>query len=455
MIKIRLAELGSYIYVINNDESKRDYLNLVATYNLHKRLYNNSINEKNFSLEELKTSLIVSESKTNLKNNFTIFQAPSLLIINSLRFLIGKKSIQNIINNESNQYLDIAYYFERQKLYSKSLAIYNDILKRKNPDQKQKSIINLHEGYCYSIIGDYTNAKEKFNKVINENKNTNISVTAMILLEYLEDFNKEIMFVKNNSKDNIEKGEKLFKLIAFKEAENILDNLAKETQNKDKDKILFYLARCKEETGKTVDALKIYQRVILENPKSEYAKFSNRRMFIVVNSNPNDKLENLIIKNSNLINDNEFIEFTNVKNILKTQKKEKDVLLEKFENENMTEEGNTIEFIDDSLKKVEEKIVSVKNDIKDNSKITKKYKNEFVYLYDKNGKKIKESYYNNLSILDYYEIYEYDKKGAIKKILHFNGKEELLYYHSYTYNEKGEKVSINTYDPFGKILEYY
>ena len=107
--------------------------------------------------------------------------------------------------------------------------------------------------------------------------------------------------------------------------------------------------------------------------------------------------------------------------------------------------------VSDRLEKQKDK----KNDFDKKIVNSKKFKNEFVYFYNKQGKKIKEVYYNNIGVLEYYEIYEYDKRGTIKKILHFDSKDQLIYYHSYTYNQKGEKETINTYGPDGKILEYY
>ncbi len=458
MINIRLTELGSYIYLINKNESKKDHLNLVATYNLHKRLYDNKISEKSFTIEELKTSLILNEKEKDFKKHFTLKESLALSIINSLRYLIGKNSIKNITTNNSNKELDMGYFYERQKQYNKSLIIYDEILKKREGDKNQKSIINLHEGYCYSIIGEHEKAKDKFNTVISENKNTTLAITAMILLEYIEDFNKEILFIKKSDKTELEKGERLFKLIAFKEAETILENLAKDKESRDRDKILFYLARSKEESGKTNEAVKLFQKIIDSNPNSEYAKFSNRRMFLISNNIQDDSLESLVNKNSILTNDREFIEFSTLKENFKPNQKLLKEISSSKDKTKLQEDSELRDFITDSLKVVSdrlEKQKDKKNDFDKKIVNSKKFKNEFVYFYNKQGKKIKEVYYNNIGVLEYYEIYEYDKRGTIKKILHFDSKDQLIYYHSYTYNQKGEKETINTYGPDGKILEYY
>ncbi|HPO50330.1 MAG TPA: hypothetical protein PLO89_08415, partial [Spirochaetota bacterium] len=272
-------------------------------------------------------------------------------------------------------------------------------------------------------------------------------ITALILLEYLEEFNKEIDNVKKNIDNPLEKGEKLFKLIAFKEAENILENLSKEGKNVNREKVLFYLARCKESSGKTSEALRIFQEIIFDNPKSEYAKYSNRRMFVIANNNNDEKIENLIKKNALLADDFDFSEFIDVKNNFETNINKN----APRENKDKTD----VEFIDDSIKKAQAKLDKIKISDDKNKKPSKKYVNQFVAKYDKTGKKIKESFYNEDGNLEYFEIYEYDQKNGLKRILHYDSDKTLLYYHSYKYNSKGEKTTIQTYDASGKILEFF
>nr|HPO49150.1 tetratricopeptide repeat protein [Spirochaetota bacterium] len=178
MISTRFLELSTLFFSINDEESGRDYLNLVATYGLHKKLYENVIDENNFSLEELKTSLILSENRKKFDKNINFLNFPALSIINGLRFLIGKPKIEKIIDSDFNDDLDLAYFFERQKQYKRSLALYDEILKKIKNDNKRKAIILLHEGYCYSIMGEYARAKEKYIEVINIDKNTSMAITA-------------------------------------------------------------------------------------------------------------------------------------------------------------------------------------------------------------------------------------------------------------------------------------
>ncbi|OHD15252.1 MAG: hypothetical protein A2086_13865 [Spirochaetes bacterium GWD1_27_9] len=449
MINIRIFELKSYLLNINIEESSRDYLGLVSKYKLYKDLYKNHISENNFDINELKTSYLVTEDvKQNISLvKYSTLNYPVLFVINSIRFILGKQFIENIFTKENQSFLDIAYYMERNKHYNNAIYFYKEILKTEKMPRNKKVLVILHLGFCYSIIGEYEKAKQNYLDVINGYENENVAITAAILLEYIEDFKFEIERVKKVEQDPILKSEKLFKLIAYNDAKNILKELKDDKKSKQKEKIDFYIARCEEESGNKNAALKIYQDIILNNSKSEFSKFSNRRIFIIGSFDKNsDKIKSLAKKNNALIEDKDFTQLISIEKKLKTD--DTDSINQQINNlqiKDETTDTKTIEidsFLQKSLQSVDEKI-KLQN------------RNKFVYEYDENGLKTKESYYDDKGNLEYYDFFQYDTNGSIQKILHYDGNNVLQYYHSYKYNEKGERISANTFDPSGDVLEYY
>lgn len=73
-----------------------------------------------------------------------------------------------------------------------------------------------------------------------------------------------------------------------------------------------------------------------------------------------------------------------------------------------------------------------------------------VFIYQKNGKLIREEHYNNTREMESFETYEYDKNNRLSNKMFFYAKMNELYYEE-IYNKKGELEEIVNYDSVGDV----
>ncbi|MBN2544697.1 MAG: hypothetical protein JXB50_02795, partial [Spirochaetes bacterium] len=365
IIKINLMELKSYLTKINKEDKNYDFLGLLSKYKLYKDWYENKIDSDMINYQEIKINYLISsayesESYDIGKNNLLFSSA--LFMINNIRRLYGAEKITSIISERINNYLAYAYYYERNKLFSDAIKLYNDALKFPDVTLEKMQIINLHQGFCYSIIGDTQKAKIMYNDVINNKHNENAVLTAKVLLKFLEGFEAEIKRVKESNLNPLNKSEKLIRLIAYKDALEILDTI--DDGDIESTKVNYYKARCFEEIGEEEKSIQAYQEVILNDHKSDMAKEANKRLLVISSINfDRSDLKELAKKNNLVINDNNF------NNLLKFAEKNAadNKLIEKsinkidsenkqFSSSDQTEDKIISTYINESIAKVDQLI---------------------------------------------------------------------------------------------------
>ncbi len=281
--EIRIKELKVFLQKSEREDNNFDHIGLVMKYRLARRLYENQISEENADMVEVKVNSLLSEAARKDRvqlREYRMLSIPALHTINFLRFLLGKGPIKDYNDAKSNIYLEVAYFYERNKFYDKALEIYDKALGEK-PDRKTAAGIILHKGFCQSILGNYKDAKGDYNTVIRDYSDEKAAITAAILLRYLEGFRSEAVRIIEHENDSVVKGEKLYKLIAYRESLDVLQKIEKDADPKERSEIRFVKARCMEELAEKEKAVNIYQKIIKEDTKSEYAKMANRRVFII------------------------------------------------------------------------------------------------------------------------------------------------------------------------------
>lgn len=225
---IRILELRSFISDINRSVAQVDYLNMITKFKLHKDLFKDKIREGDLDKEEMKVNLLISSFEDQKEISFEKYQSVTPLIlglINAMRGIFRKPPIKLSFEKSQDDQIAVAYYYERNKKYGKALAVYKTLLEANSAENEKNPVIILHQGFCYAVQGDYENAKAKFLKIITGYNNEDVSITAAILLGYLEEFRKEVEKIKLSDENSIQKSEKLFKLIAYNEALDILDEI--------------------------------------------------------------------------------------------------------------------------------------------------------------------------------------------------------------------------------------
>jgi tetratricopeptide (TPR) repeat protein len=373
-IQIRIKELRLFLQRSNREDNSIDHIGLVMKYRLHKAMYENRISNEDTSIIETRISSILSgreEESRVLPGRYRYMSVPVLFSINVIRYVIGMPLIRDLEEDELNLNLEVAYYYERNKDYKKAITLYNRILLEPVSGRPLKASVLLHQGFCYSIIGEFDKAKSKYLTVIKDYGDINTAVTAAVMLRYLEGFRTEIEKVLKTEKDSSAKGEKLYKLIAYTESYEVLKRIENTSTALEKDKIKFYKGRTLEELGEAGKAVEIYQQIIMDDPKSDYAATANRRIYLVGSVNlEGEKIRKLAVENNKLINDSTLVKMTEEDSKFRKKENEqagaaegaavKDPFSEKIgriDVNSAIQSGS----IDRMIKKVEEKVNQKKN----------------------------------------------------------------------------------------------
>jgi len=444
-------ELKSYLTKVNKEDKNFDFLSLISKYKLYKDWYENKINSDEINYQEIKINYLITvsfegESNDVGKNNYLFKSA--LIIINNIRSLYGTEKITSIINDKTDNYLAYAYYYERNKLFSDALKLYGEALKSLDVSPEKNQIINLHQGFCHSIIGETQKAKEMYINVIDNKYNESAVLTARVLLKFLEGFQAEIKKVKESDLAPINKSEKLIRLIAYKDALEILETI--NDSGIEKSKVNYYKARCYEEIGEEDKSIQAYQNVILNDYKSNLAKEANKRLLVISSVNLKRKdLKELAVKNNLIIKDNQFnsllkfSENNSVENNLIEENINKVISENKLVlSSDLTTDKIISNFISESVKKVDE--IIVKEGLK--TEIVKKEIKKTDLI-----KKIILSKDSNKNVKKPYTVQYEDKLGTIYRVEKYDENDNLLEYYIYEYDKKMNPVSVKAYDKNGNL----
>lgn len=295
----------------NLEENNMDHIGLVMNYKINKKLYDDEISQADANIQEARVNTILTNQVIEQMpkiEKFGVFRKPVSSAINLFRTMLGKPALVEIGDNfRLNDYLTLAYYYERNKEYKKALGVYEEALREETMTRSQEAGIILHIGFCNALLGNYQNSKKNYHRIIKDFSDEGAVVTAVILLRYLEGFNTEIERILKDGEQNVVKSEKLYKLLAYRESIKVLDSIEAEGASKDRARIRFLKGRCQEELGEKDSALLSYQTLIEEEPQSEFAKLSNGRIFIMGTRELGaSKIKELAIKNNEILNDENF-----------------------------------------------------------------------------------------------------------------------------------------------------
>ncbi|MBN2534186.1 MAG: tetratricopeptide repeat protein, partial [Spirochaetales bacterium] len=342
---IGIIELNGFLNEMNREISDVDYLGMVSKFKLHMDFYKDNIDQQEFDKNELRVAMVISGYENTISiysrkdSGFTRFL---LIIINLMRKLIDKPPLLQDYYNPTDNDLSLAYYYERNNYYDKALTVYNRALKKENLDKKKIPVINIHRSFCLALLRKVEEAKTLLKDVINQYSNENLALTAATLLQYIIYFEQEINKTKESGESALNKSEKLYKLIAYDDAIEILNQLSLEDEGQ-KDKIQYLKARCYEEVGEKEKSLEIYQEIIEENADSETAKLANNRILIMGTKDKElEELTEIAKDNNEKIKDTEFTEILDVAEQYKETTKDElidDTILD--EEAESTPEGQT------------------------------------------------------------------------------------------------------------------
>lgn len=304
---IRTKELKLYLQRSDKTDNDHSHMALLAKYKIHKQIYEKKISLKDFDLLQMRVNNLFKSSAKTKKIKMAKYEyisKPLVIVINLFRYLIGKNPIKNMSDMKSNVYLEVAYYYERNSYYKKALLTYDKALDIEKNDRKVISSIILHQGYSHAIIGEYEKAKGKFLTLIRDFDHDEIAIIAATLLRYMEGFKSEVDIIMKTEKDSIEKGEKLYNIIAYKQALKVLKRIEKNVDGRKLARFKYLQGKCLEGLGNKEKAIDNYQYVIQRHQKSRYAKAANRRLYIIGSLMQNgENIKKLAVLNNTLLKD--------------------------------------------------------------------------------------------------------------------------------------------------------
>ncbi len=317
-IKFRMAEIKSILSGSDTVSGTIDHAGLIVQYRFRMDLYNKKIDPFNAEIIEMRADSLFASA---FADDFSMSEVSSAFSFAAdiMKLMLGKKSLTPEVSKRNSLVLESAYYFERNSLYAKALEKYDEAVKTGRMSESELGGIMLHQGFCRSMAGDIDGAKNKYISVIKNYPDDVISITASVLLGYLEDIIRETERVRVMP-DTPEKGEKLFYLTAFRDSLSVIESIEKKGKINTPDSVIFFKARCLESTGNASEALVHYQEIITKNPHSQFAKSANRRIFLISTKVGDDSVSHkLALKNNSIIRDRYFISLMKEGAILKNK----------------------------------------------------------------------------------------------------------------------------------------
>lgn len=207
-----------------------------------------------------------------------MLDAANIPMINFVRRMMGQAELPNGTEMQLYDRLDEAFSLERAKEYDNALLVYGQILtKNMALDNRQMSLIALHQGFCLAVLGDTTQARRKFRDVMQNESRSNLGVTASILIAYMDAMVLESQQIREQG---LTDARRLTDLLQCDAAANVLDHY-QPVSNEDKAEVSFLRGRCLEERGLKDRAAMQYFRAVKVAKRSPTARDANRRLFMV------------------------------------------------------------------------------------------------------------------------------------------------------------------------------
>ncbi len=317
IINIRLEEIKQYLHETDNDEGGIDHISLIATYELHKKLYEKRISpDQADAIDSRIRFLSVSAGTKRSMGVPALFEVPALYMINFNRFVLGKHPAA-YRNSGTTQLsaIDRGYYYERNLMFQRAIDEYRQALGEGALPSSLKASLLLRQGYCFALTGNNDSAVINYRRVISEFGEESSAVTASILIRYLEGFTIERERAIAGGADPLTKSQMLVNLLAYKKALEIIEQVEKKTSRSDMPRMLYYKARCYSGLGEPGRAAESYIRVVNTAPSSPYARFSNRRLYMIgAFAGGDNSILKKAVENNKMLKDPVFDEIVRTRN---------------------------------------------------------------------------------------------------------------------------------------------
>lgn len=283
LIDVRLQEVDYFLGKAAAEENASKALGIVAKYELIKsRLEEGEGSSGNLELEAKIQALTSGEEYTKAEDGRTLHLVPVRLVLNGIRFVLGKEIVSPTKEDEILHVIEIGYFWERIRKYSEAVKIYDGVLDKGGVSRDIRSAVLLHKAFCHSMISEYEVAKQTYEQVINEFPDTEAGMLAWKLLDFLSGIEEQRVALEQKSMGNLERARRYFLLMDYRNAVKYLSKfLETAKQPGEKMEARYYKARSHEELGETDEAIFEYRRVIRDDKRGKWARQANRRMLML------------------------------------------------------------------------------------------------------------------------------------------------------------------------------
>ncbi len=308
IVSIQIQQLKNRLYAIDRHESGSDHITLVATFEIHKKLYEQRITQDEADrIEQKLHTLSLSQNDTrNPGEGFDDLPSKTALaMINFNRRVLGKAAAEISPLRESD-YTEInsAYYLERNLLFRQAAETYEKALAMEGLSSTLRASILLRQAYCYSLCGENEKAQTIYSIIINRYSQESSAVTAAILDRYLKAFISARERTLHESSDALTKGNRLLSLLAYEQALQIISETGEGTSPAERARIEYIRGRCYSGIGEPQKAVEAYLKSISLDPAGEFAKYSNRKLYLIGSAaGPNNEITKMALELNETLKD--------------------------------------------------------------------------------------------------------------------------------------------------------
>ncbi|MBL8026272.1 MAG: TonB family protein [Fibrobacteres bacterium] len=287
VIDIRYQELDSSLYKVAYQQDLNKSLSMLSKVSiLKRRLETGSESAEEYALESKIMAVIGSDllkESADKPSKWSYMRPVARVGMNGIRLLMGKGiSSDDEKSKQDNKELEVAYFYERNRRYDKSLEMYKAILKAKKHSADMVAVIELHKGFCEAMSGDFTTARKTFEDVIAQNPDSETATVAWRLLDFMNTMDDERAAMSETGETSLEYGKKLYLLMEYRKAISVLADFATKSKNvTELAEAVFLKGRSHEELGDPAMAIDAYREVISKYGNSTFAQEANRRIYIL------------------------------------------------------------------------------------------------------------------------------------------------------------------------------
>ena len=200
---------------------------------------------------------------------------------NFVRLISFRPTIEWSKDKERIILLTYAFFMERNKRYKIALNKYDVAIK--SFDSSKNDLLAfalLHKGYLLTILGEYDKAEPVLRTITKDFVFSSYMRTAEMVLDLITRKRLEASLITKNSKSTLQKARDYFEIENYSNSCREYDKIKYLSNFKD----IYYNARCKEEIGDIVAAVKKYKYLIeAKKVNINFKKNANRRLLLIGN----------------------------------------------------------------------------------------------------------------------------------------------------------------------------